>query len=145
MDHVEPIFKPFCILETTLANHDWDRCRSHQIRHFDPNPGFLTGDNDYKTWQGSLCVYLLQDVESKLSGTKRWGRKVWRRKIRKWVREKPGSLEQGVRNPTRSVYGTDGPFLTLIPPPICISVLFISTYIGFVNYTKSHILYFFIL
>ena len=49
----------------------------------------------------------------------------------------PGSLEQGVKNPTRSVYGT--PILMdlflLIPPAACISVLFISTYIGFVNYT----------
>ena len=46
--------KSYSILKTTLADHNWDRCRS-QIRRFDPNPGVLTSD-DCKTQQGSLYV-----------------------------------------------------------------------------------------
>ena len=44
-----------CILETTLDDHNCDRCRS-PIRCFDPNPGVLISDNDYKTRQGGLHV-----------------------------------------------------------------------------------------
>ena len=41
-----------CVLEIILANHNWDRCRSQNIR-FDPNPGVLFGD-DYKNMAGQL-------------------------------------------------------------------------------------------
>ena len=60
----------YCIIETTLACHNWDRCRS-QLRRFDPIPGVLIGDNDYKTRQGDLHV--LHGGGSKLSRTKRRG------------------------------------------------------------------------
>ena len=51
----------YCILETTQANHNWDRCRSPircrcLTRGFDPNPGVVISDNYYKTRQGSLHV-----------------------------------------------------------------------------------------
>ena len=51
--HVPPLTS--CILETTLDDHNCDRCRS-PIRCFHPNPGVLISDNDYKTQQGGLHV-----------------------------------------------------------------------------------------
>ena len=64
------------VLKTTLADHNWDRCMSQlQSRHFDPNPGFLISDNDYKYSAGWLIPWCV------LYPLCNWRRPFWGRNI----------------------------------------------------------------
>ena len=49
------VLETYCSLETTPANHNRTDLGVN-IRRFDPNPGVLIRDNDYKARQGSLNV-----------------------------------------------------------------------------------------